>query len=420
MDLSEVGPEINSEQVESSPDDSNLMYDYFDQPSAQIPELPWEVLDSHTEVGENHRQASESYNHVTDVPVSTSETSQLGRGFNHSPQSRSVPAVYPASQNHELQRTPTAVRRDVKEASVLPEEAAVPEVEMNTQSWGEEETPAGGPEQAAEDEKWTEVSEASDQNPSFSAGLEPEEQIHLRPDMVEPLSDHRGNSNVRNHSAVPHLPGDQLFEVAVEVTFPQDLESWDDQARSLLLSVKTLISKQLEALHSPLSMSSKRIKRLNAGVLYILWLQIKQSPGGLQGHRAVHSALQGLIAMRVSFRESHETAVIISMSTADVNECGTQLVLCDINADCVNHFGSYSCHCRPGFQDESRLGSGGTVCVDLKAAGCSSGLSAETRGVYVLFFLLSTLILMLLVVAGVMYQVFPVSLPQQQQQHLSS
>ena len=36
-------------------------------------------------------------------------------------------------------------------------------------------------------------------------------------------------------------------------------------------------------------------------------------------------------------------------------------------------------------------------------AGCSSGLSAETKGIYVLFFLLSSLILMLLAAAGMLY-----------------
>lgn len=66
---------------------------------------------------------------------------------------------------------------------------------------------------------------------------------------------------------------------------------------------------------------------------------------------------------------------------SDVNECGTQLVLCDVNADCVNWFGSYSCRCRPGFQDVSRLGSGGTMCVDAKAAGAVtlSGAAAFDR-----------------------------------------
>lgn len=62
----------------------------------------------------------------------------------------------------------------------------------------------------------------------------------------------------------------------------------------------------------------------------------------------------------------------LSRVCIDVNECGTQLVLCDINADCLDHYGSYSCRCRPGFRDESRLGSGGTTCVDVTAAGTLS------------------------------------------------
>ncbi|XP_042084037.1 uncharacterized protein zgc:66455 isoform X5 [Haplochromis burtoni] len=210
------------------------------------------------------------------------------------------------------------------------------------------------------------------------------------PNMVEPLSDHRGNYH--------------LFEVAIEINFSQDLlKSWDNLARSLLLSVKALISKQLEALHAQLSVSSKRIKRLHAGVLYILWLQVRQGPRGMHVHRGIHSALQGLIEVDASGKGNLRKAIIMSVSTADVNECGTQLVQCDFNADCVNRFGSYSCHCRAGFQDNSRLGSGGTICVDMKAAGCSSRLSTEAKGVYILFFLLSSLILALLVVAGMFY-----------------
>ncbi|GLD68156.1 uncharacterized protein AKAME5_001946900 [Lates japonicus] len=211
-------------------------------------------------------------------------------------------------------------------------------------------------------------------------------------------------SEDQNQETHPQLQHDHLFEVAVEVNLSQDLdESWDGLARSLLLSVKTLISEQLEALHSPPSISTKRIKRLSAGVLYILWLQMGQGSGSQQVHRAVHSAMQGLVATGVGLRGIHRKAVILSVSTADVNECGTQMVLCDINADCVNQFGSYSCRCRSGLLDQSRLGSGGTVCVDMEAAGCSSGLSPETKGVYVLFFLLSSLVLMLLAVAGTLY-----------------
>uniref|UniRef100_A0A8C2ZHA3 EGF-like domain-containing protein n=1 Tax=Cyclopterus lumpus TaxID=8103 RepID=A0A8C2ZHA3_CYCLU len=153
--------------------------------------------------------------------------------------------------------------------------------------------------------------------------------------------------------------------------------------------------------------------RLSTGVLYILWLQIGQEHGGPQVHQVLHSGLQGLITAGNDVSGNRRKAVLISVSIAgdDVNECGTQLVLCDVNADCLNQFGSYSCRCKPGFQDKSRQGPGGTICLDLSlltscfvcGAGCSSGLSAETKAVYVLFFLLSFLILMLLVAAGLLY-----------------
>ncbi|XP_051241464.1 uncharacterized protein zgc:66455 isoform X2 [Dicentrarchus labrax] len=392
---------MNGEQLESdlqrhlSPANSDLMYDYYDQPSAMTVDLPKE--DTDTEVGENHRPATENRSHVylftATVPASTQGTSRSGRGATQTPPDPTDPSVHPASpqQLHHIideikpnARSPTAIRRDVEEV---------------WSSVSEEEKSADGGNR-------TEVSEASDRLPSHSEGPEPKEteQTHPQPNMVEPLSDHKVNMNIRNHSEIPHLPGGHLFEVAVEVNFSLDLEElWDNLAKSLLLSVKHSISEKLEALHTPLSVSSKRIKRLSAGVLYILWLQIGQGPGGLQVHEVVHSVLQGFIGTDVAVRGKHGKAVIMSLSTADVNECGTQMVLCDVNAECVNHFGSYSCRCRPDFQDASRLGSGGTVCVDIKAAGCSSGLSAETKGVYVLFFLLSSLILMLLAVAGMLY-----------------
>ncbi|KAJ3614431.1 hypothetical protein NHX12_018004 [Muraenolepis orangiensis] len=206
-----------------------------------------------------------------------------------------------------------------------------------------------------------------------------------------------------NHTEFGHIPGDQLFEVAVEVNFQHNpVEHWDLIARTLLLSIKTLISKQLGFVHTPKIMLSKRIKRLSAGVLYILWLQIGAS--GPQVHAAVHRALQELIEMTVMLQDGQRHAVIVSVSTADVNECGTNVMLCDRNAECVNLFGSYSCHCRSGFQDVSRLGSG-TICVDTKASGCRSGPSAEvTKGVYVVFFLLSFLVLTLLAAIIVMYR----------------
>ncbi|XP_026158865.1 uncharacterized protein LOC113128036 [Mastacembelus armatus] len=396
MDLNEPGVDTNGGQMESeypSPVDSALSYDYYNQLSVRSAELPWEAEDSDTEVHENLHVYPVTAAPI--VPASTLETFQSGRGVAPTLANQAV------SQDHTLKRTTntlTAIRRHVEDASHHLEEAAVPGAETNTQSWTEPKS-----EQAGDGENQTEIDEDSDQNPSPSEKPEPEEP-HPHPNMVEPLSDHRENPDVRNHSVSPHLPGDHLFEVAVEVNLSQDLEeSWDNQVKSLLLSVKTVINHQLEPLHTPLSMSSKRLKRLKAGVLYILWLQTGPAPGGPQVHKTISSILQGLIATSISLRENRGTAVIISVSTEDVNECGTQLVLCDVNADCVNQFGTYSCRCRPGFQDRSRLGSGGTICVDLKAAGCGSGLSAETKGVYVLFFLLSSLFLILVVVAAMMY-----------------
>ncbi|XP_071246888.1 uncharacterized protein [Salvelinus alpinus] len=210
---------------------------------------------------------------------------------------------------------------------------------------------------------------------------------------------------VRNHTEVPHLPEDHLFEVAVEVNFlvaPE--ENWDYLVRSLLISVKSLINEQLEMIHTPKTLSSKRIKRLSAGVLYILWLYIGGGPEGVNVHRTLHPALQELLERVVSPRGSSTQGVIVSVSTSDVNECVTQLVLCDINAECVNRFGSYACRCHSGFEDMSRLGSGGTICVDTKAAGCTSERSSGMiKGIYVVCFLFSFLILLLLCTVGVLY-----------------
>ncbi|CAL8290255.1 unnamed protein product [Arctogadus glacialis] len=224
-----------------------------------------------------------------------------------------------------------------------------------------------------------------------------------QPSVVDQRAGPRTTGDDRIHAEFGHIPGDHLFEVGVEVNFQHNPEEhWDRTARSMLLSVKTLISKQLEFLSTP-KMLSKRIKRLSAGVLYILWLQLSEGVADQHVHTAIHTMLQELIETSIKLQDSQSHAVIVSVSTADVNECGTHLMLCDTNAECVNVFGSYSCHCRPGFKDASRLGSG-TVCVDAKASGCRSGPSAEvTKGVYVVFFLLSVLILTLLASMAVMY-----------------
>ncbi|XP_041640267.1 uncharacterized protein zgc:66455 [Cheilinus undulatus] len=369
----------------------DLMYDYYDQHADVTPVLPWDE-DEDMEVGENQHAAFMNFSHIHSfrteptVPTFTQETSRSGRGADrtppHPPDLSESPQQDHASQDNEVQPTtltPTVLWRDVEVTSEVSEGATV----------SEENRPG--------------VSEALDQ--MLSAGVGPEkepEPTHPQPNMVEQLSDHRGHYEIKNHSGNPHLPGDYLFEVAVEVNFQQDFESSEQLSMALQQPVKALITKKLEALHSLLSLSFKRVKRISVGALCILWLQVRHRPEDLQVRRVMNS-LHELTTDMISLRGRTEKGIIMSMSIADVNECGTMMVMCDVNADCVNKFGSYVCHCRPGLKDASRLGSGGTVCVDVKETGCSSGLSAETKGVYVLFFLLSSLILMLLGAAGMLY-----------------
>lgn len=143
---------------------------------------------------ENLHPASENYTRVLlltaapTVPTSTQGTPRSGRGITESPSDPPDPGISPASpqQQHDGQNqqlgpssTPTAAQREV-------EAAAAPEGEGSTRSLTEE---AGG--------NRTEVSEESDQLLPPSEGPEPEpeqaEQTPPRPNMVEPLSSHRGN-----------------------------------------------------------------------------------------------------------------------------------------------------------------------------------------------------------------------------------
>ncbi|XP_033934225.1 uncharacterized protein [Pseudochaenichthys georgianus] len=368
--------ELNK-RLDPNPD---LMYDYNNQPSERMSEDEEGAAD--TEVDENHRPSLESYSQLKAAPTVESSTQhQEQEGQNQQQEGQHQEEE---GQNQQLKPSEVISTAAVEEASTHPEEATAAEKEKS-----------------ADHKSRKEVIEASDQLPVSSEEAEPEE-THPHPNMVEPLSDQRAHPRIRNHSGISHLPGDYLFEVAVEVNFHPDVEeSWDNLAMSLLLSVEALIGKQLETLHTPLSMSSERMKRLSAGALFIVWLQLDQGPGGRQVHRTLHSTLQGLISTHVGVRGDRRKAVILSVSTADVDECVSQLVRCDLNADCENRFGSYSCRCRSGFQDESRLGLVGTVCVNQNAAGCSS--SSESRGVYVLFFLLSSVLLLLLGAAGLLY-----------------
>uniref|UniRef100_A0A674PQQ0 Uncharacterized LOC101078859 n=1 Tax=Takifugu rubripes TaxID=31033 RepID=A0A674PQQ0_TAKRU len=236
------------------------------------------------------------------------------------------------------------------------------------------------PEEIPQDEGEGEEESANGHNHSPSPLPLPQEesetdQSDSEPNVMEPQSERRGNC--KNFlSLLIHFQTDRSVCWLCRLHCP--CLPKESNGRSTILSCQQQLS----------SLTHACVYRLNAGALFILWVQLSQEPGDLKVHGVIHATLQGLIA----------TDVI-----ENVNECGTQLVLCDVNADCVNWFGSYSCRCRPGFRDVSRLGSGGTVCIDMTSTGFGSGLAAETKGVYVLFFLLSSLVLMLLAAAGLLY-----------------
>ncbi|XP_077427130.1 uncharacterized protein LOC144055211 isoform X2 [Vanacampus margaritifer] len=249
--------------------------------------------------------------------------------------------------------------------------------------------PGPNPPEAAQNK--TEVTAASSSS---------EHQRLPQPNRVEPLSDHRGKLDVWNASQVLHEPGDQLLEVSVEVQPGQEgNRNQEHLDRSLIKSVKALVLQHLDGLHVPLGLTLKRIKRLRAGELYIMWLNMGRG-GVLSG---IHRDLHKMLGSAVGGVGNPRRAVIASVSVGDVNECGTQLALCDVNADCLDQFGSYGCRCKDGFRDESHLGPTGTVCVDRKPADCSRSPSGETKGVYVLFFLLSSLLLTSLAAACALY-----------------
>ncbi|KAL4639939.1 hypothetical protein GN956_G12062 [Arapaima gigas] len=214
----------------------------------------------------------------------------------------------------------------------------------------------------------------------------------------------------RNASHLVHLPGDYLFEVAVEVyANVGKVHNWDHFMKSLRMSVETMVRDELR-FGQLKDVSFDRVKklyvcRLHAGVLFILWLQFTEGSEGEQTYRALSSALKRLLrkAVKLGSNKQFNTTFVASISTEDVNECETQLVLCHMHADCVNQFGSYTCHCRPGFKDASRLLSRGPVCVDVE--GSAQTVSPMLlQGLYALCFLLGLFLLVLLCIVAVMYR----------------
>lgn len=195
---------------------------------------------------------------------------------------------------------------------------------------------------------------------------------------------------VGNVTHSSHLPGELLLEVGVEVLLEPEHH---EQSSSFRSALKTMLREACG--HFTLkSLDFKRLKKLSSGVFFIVWLRFeKAAVGDLQ------SRLQGLQDRTIRSQTSTTQGVIASVSTEDINECETQMVVCDAHAECVNQFGSYSCHCLYGYRE------GSSVCVESAEHYCS-GMSSPRilQGVYAICCLLVFLILLLLLVMFYLYR----------------
>ncbi|KAJ8246187.1 hypothetical protein GJAV_G00264670 [Gymnothorax javanicus] len=212
--------------------------------------------------------------------------------------------------------------------------------------------------------------------------------------------------HLKNSSALASLPGENLLEVSVEVRLvPDPKENWNHLVRLVMSSVQSMMQEELRAHVVPKSTSSVRIKRLSTGVLYIFWLQFGDNLAGLQVREMLNMALSRLQGRQLNTRGRKDS--IAFATSEDINECGTQVALCDINADCFNRFGSYACRCKPGYEDKSRLGTGGTVCVAPTETGPAQSQPPSSSLLGCLFglcFLLGIFVVLLLCIVGVLYR----------------
>ncbi|XP_077102031.1 uncharacterized protein LOC143753529 [Siphateles boraxobius] len=215
--------------------------------------------------------------------------------------------------------------------------------------------------------------------------LDAQPKLHRRP--KEKSHYQHTSGNVTRYS---HLPGELLLEVGVEVR----LEPEHHEESSSLRSALEIMIREVCGQLTLKSLDFKRLKKLSSGVFFIVWLRFqKASVGDLQ------SSLLELQDRTIKSQTSRTQGVIASVSTEDINECETQMVVCDAHTECVNQFGSYSCRCLHGYRE------GASVCAASAEPDCSETSSPTIlRGVYAICVLLVLLILLMLLVILYLYR----------------
>ncbi|TRY64427.1 hypothetical protein DNTS_017122, partial [Danionella cerebrum] len=156
-----------------------------------------------------------------------------------------------------------------------------------------------------------------------------------------------------NISYSSQSPGELLLEVSVELSLKP---SYHEESSSLKNALDVMVREALGRL--PLkSLDFKRQKKLSSGFFFIIWLWFEKTASVTE----LQSHLLRIQGQTVQSQTSSARGIIASLSTEDINECATQMVLCDPHSECVNQFGSYSCRCLHGYSEDHGMGT--RVCV---------------------------------------------------------
>ncbi|XP_030052022.1 uncharacterized protein LOC115465589 isoform X2 [Microcaecilia unicolor] len=153
---------------------------------------------------------------------------------------------------------------------------------------------------------------------------------------------------------------DVLFKVIIEIEYQGLIPNTSNEAEKDLLEFTTFkIKEKLSVLsrHVEIVLESKSMKTRNMVVSF--WIHLKPETGNKT--QEVKSQLDTLTNSTLG----NETATLVSISVEDVDECRLTIHVCDKQAACLNEFGTYSCHCKRGYEDRSPAASG-TLCVSIQ------------------------------------------------------
>ncbi|XP_068088471.1 uncharacterized protein [Hyperolius riggenbachi] len=160
----------------------------------------------------------------------------------------------------------------------------------------------------------------------------------------------------------PPIPGYYLFQIIAKVKPKLS----DVSEREFREPVKTKIEETLprEVTLLPVEESMPTSSDI---LTLTLWLYLSLGNEGLENFADLEAVVKSLEGQALG----SVNGTLVSLSVADVNECQLGREVCDIKARCVNSFGTYSCHCKSGYEDRAP-GTPGTACIIPQPAAVQS------------------------------------------------